>query len=891
MSRWPKPAPANRSGGFLDGRLRRQLLAVFGVAVLLLVLASVAGILLLVNRTEQDGWRGRQQEATQRVVQRVSDFLARQQNLLQILDLFGRDEVQAVADELERLLRDQPALLEVAFVSAAGRVIAHAPADGGVLANLFTIPQSQWFLVARQGRGYVGDLQLSVGNDPYLILSAPASEGGVIVSRLRMDVLNDVIGTLQFGQTGRAYLVNQQGRVIAHSDPQVVLDSTRLDRRPDLLGMVRAAGDLWAGDYLSFGGEPVVGTMMAVPGTPWVAVTELPQAEAYAASRRALWTMAVGTLLFSALLVGTISALLERQFLRPMGRLRTGVQQIGQGDLDYRIGLAPEGEIGQVAAAFDRMAARLQERERQVAAQTIDLRNSEARYRAIVEDQTELICRFLTNGAITFVNEAYCRYFGKQREDLLGQSFLPLIPEEDQQRLAATFSALNGQNPLSTIEHRVIMPDGDIRWQQWTDRAICDASGRIIEFAGVGRDITERKRAEEALQQAKEAAEAASRAKSEFLAVMSHEIRTPLNGVLGMAELLLHASLKGREQRIAHLIQQSGRALLDIVDDILDLSKIEAGRIDLQRVPVDLRDLIEETAALLAGRAHEKGLELVCDLPVQLPARMEADPVRLRQALVNLVGNAIKFTEQGEVVLRLRVRDTEAKAPCLLFEVQDTGIGIAPQAQSRIFDSFTQADGSTTRRYGGTGLGLTITRRLVELMGGEIGVDSAPGAGSRFWFTLPLQQPLARMPPLPALPAWRVLIVDDNAGSREVVRRYVAAWGLVSDEAENGPQALARLRDALRAGEPHDIAMVDEGMPEMSGLELTRQIRSDPALAGLKVLLLHSETGVVLTEAALQAGVQGFIHKPVRQAKLHKALRRLHSKVVGAGSRRAVVPD
>ena len=253
-----KSTSSNRRPGLLSGSLRRQLLAVFGVAVLTLLLASVAGILLLVSRTEQDGWRGRQQEATQRVAQTVGDFLARQQNLLQLLNIFGRDELGSVTDALEQLLRGQPALLELVYVSAAGRIIAHAPTGQGVLANLYTITQSNWFITARKGEHYVGDVQLSAADQPYLIFSAPTAQGGVVAIRLRMDVLNEVIASLQFGEAGIAYLVNQSGRVVAHSDPQVVLANTRLDHRPELLALVRAAKGIWAGEYRNFQGEPVV---------------------------------------------------------------------------------------------------------------------------------------------------------------------------------------------------------------------------------------------------------------------------------------------------------------------------------------------------------------------------------------------------------------------------------------------------------------------------------------------------------------------------------------------------------------------------------------------------------------------------------------------------------
>ncbi|HYQ91216.1 MAG TPA: ATP-binding protein, partial [Candidatus Competibacteraceae bacterium] len=723
----------------LRGNLRGQLLAVFGAALLVLLLASMLGVSYLVNRTEQAGWHGRQQEATQRAAEAISAFLEREQRVLLLLDLFGHDELVAErSEELEELLQGNPAFLEIVYLNAAGQVLAYAPKGSAVLANLFTIPQSHWFVQARQGHNYVGDVQLSGGDAAYLILAMPAAEGGVIAARLKMQVLQDVVASLHFGEAGSSYIVNQSGRIIAHSDPQVVLANTRLDEHPELLALVRAAKAGWTQEYTDLHGRPVVGTTALVPNTEWVVVTELPQAEAYAASRAAWWVLLGGTLVIGLLLSLIVSILLKRRFLQPMQRLQLGVQQIGKGDLSYRIGLETQNEIGQVAGAFDDMAARLQEREQQVATQTAALLESEKRYRAIVEDQTELICRFLPDGTITFVNEAYCRYFGKRRKELLGHSFMALIAEEDYQRAEAHIAALNRQNPVATIEHRVILPDGEIRWQHWTSRAIFDTQGQLLEFAGVGRDITDRKQTEKALQQAKEAAEAASRAKSEFLAMMSHEIRTPMNGVLGMAELLLGTSLNAQQRRFAEIIMSSGQSLLAIINDILDFSKIEAGRLELETVDFNLREIIEETAVLLAERAHSKGLELAIDIDTRLPSKLQGDPTRLRQLVLNLAGNAIKFTEQGEIIIRLRVLEKNAEEVRLHLEFKDTGIGIAPETQSRLFSAFTQADGSTSRRYGGTGLGLAICRQLVQLMGGEIGVESTLGVGSRFWFTVTL---------------------------------------------------------------------------------------------------------------------------------------------------------
>ncbi|WP_373498907.1 PAS domain S-box protein, partial [Desulfococcus sp.] len=500
----PLSVSADRPSGLLSGSLRRQLLAVFGAALMMVLAASVLGVAYLVNQTEQEGWRGRQQEAARRAAESVGAFLAREQRVLLLIDLFGRDELAAEGSrELEDLLERNPAFLEIVYLTAEGSVVAHAPKNGAVLASLFTIPQSNWFVTARQGRTSIGDVQLSAGDEAYLILALPASCGGVIAARLKMKVLQDVVAGLHFGEAGLSYLANQSGRIIAHSDPRVVLANTRIDDRPELFALVRAARETWAGEYLDLHGRPVVGTTVPVPGTPWVVVTEVPQAEAYAASRKAWWVLLCGTLVIGLLLSLGVSALLTRRFLRPMRRLQTGVQHISRGDLNHRIGLAPHSEIGQVAAAFDDMAARLQDRERQVACQTDALLESEARYRAIVEDQTELICRFLPDGIITFVNEAYCRYFGKLREELIGYNFMPLIHEEDQREAEAHIAALSRENPVADIEHRVILTDGGIRWQHWTDRAIFDEAHRVREFAGVGRDITDRKRAEEALLEAK----------------------------------------------------------------------------------------------------------------------------------------------------------------------------------------------------------------------------------------------------------------------------------------------------------------------------------------------------------------------------------------------------
>ncbi len=525
-----------------------------------------------------------------------------------------------------------------------------------------------------------------------------------------------------------------------------------------------------------------------------------------------------------------------------------------------------------------------------------ELRESEENYRRLLEQSNEGILTLDVSGNITFVNLAMSRMLGYSFEEMLCMSFLEFMDAHNSNMVRDKI--LRREQGLSDrYDLDLIRKDGQMIFITLSASPMRDKNAAFVGSFCVVTDITGRRKAYESLRQAKEETEAANRrlhqsiehakqlaieaecantAKSLFLANMSHEIRTPMNGVLGMTELLLGTNLDEKQGRLAQTVLDSGRALMRVLNDILDYSKIESGKLEIESIDFELRKPVEEVMRLFAENAYKKGLELVYLLDDDVPIALRGDPWRLRQILTNLVGNAVKFTECGEVFLHVSVLEKEEHHGRLCFKIRDTGIGISQETHEHIFKAFSQADGTTTRRYGGTGLGLPISKQLVEMMGGEIALESERDSGSTFSFTLPLK--IGALPLEPAmvhhddLRDLSVLIVDDNAISRKVLHRHILSLDMRGECAGNAQDALEMLRKASAMGTPCQLAILDMRMPGMDGLELAGAINTDSEIATLPIIMLTSPGDNCHSEALRQDHISAYLTKPVLQSELRKCI-------------------
>ncbi len=498
------------------------------------------------------------------------------------------------------------------------------------------------------------------------------------------------------------------------------------------------------------------------------------------------------------------------------------------------------------------------------------------KYQDLFENANDIIFTTDLEGKLTSINRAAEELTSYSRTEAFGADLSQYIAEEYRQPIQQMFQRKLQDGAPTTDYMEIITRNGRKVPLEVCSRLICE-DGNPVGLQGIARDITARKQAELETQRAREAAEAANRAKGEFLANMSHEIRTPLNGILGMAELALNTELSEEQREYLTMLRASGETLLTVINDILDFSKMEACRLDLNPIDFELRDALGDTLKTLSLRAHQKGLELALHMAPDVPYWLQGDPTRLRQIVVNLVSNAIKFTDHGEVVLQVRMESQTEKEIVLRFTVTDTGIGIPADKQQMIFAPFTQADNSATRRYGGTGLGLTISFQLVELMGGRLSVESQEGKGSTFHFIAHFCPSMSKghaVAPFETanLRGLAALVVDDNATNRRIVEEMLVVWGMRPAMADGGWTGLAAMERATAAGKPFPLVLIDACMPDMDGFTLAERIKQNPTLAGTTIMMLTSAGRRGDAARCRELGIAAYLHKPIKERDLLQAI-------------------
>ena len=616
------------------------------------------------------------------------------------------------------------------------------------------------------------------------------------------------------------------------------------------------------------------------------------------------WTI-LGVILLSFVSVYFSAARLQRLISDPILDLARTAFAVSSGkDYSLRAKKRNDDEIGFLFDRFNEMLGQIQERdialqqareslELRVHERTLDLKKEIVQKTAAQEklqrslreledlkfalDQHAIVARTDERGIITFANDKFCSVSQFSREELLGQDHRIVNSKyHSKEFFAGLWKAIKaGEVWKGEIKNRA--KDGSFYWVDSTIVPFRDGLGKPKQFIVIRMDITGLKRIEEELRAAKDAAEGASRAKSEFLANMSHEIRTPMNGIIGMTELALDTQLTIEQREYLNMVKTSAASLLTLINDILDFSKIEAGKLDLDVADFSLRQSIGETLKALGFRAHQKGLELAWRVAPDVPDYLAGDASRVRQVLVNLVGNAVKFTEEGEVVVEIERDPQSSEAMVVLhFCVRDTGIGIAREKQDMVFGAFTQADSSTTRKYGGTGLGLAITRRLVDLMGGKLWLESQPGAGSAFHFTIRFErgsaQPATDYPDPKILSHASILVVDDNETNRIILVEMLGRWGMQIVTAKDAREALEILARAGNRGSRVDAVISDLQMPNMDGFEFVENIRKSAQFGQIPVLLLSSSVQQCEHERCRRLGISAYLAKPIQPSELFDAI-------------------
>ena len=891
----------------------------------LLLLGGLLGFYSLYqeNRLSQ---LGLQHEKAEAAAARIGDALLAVEQKISVTapPMPGVPALEQRSFEIQ-LLRHSPAINEVVLFDAKGAEVLRVnrqTADSVRIAS--DLSSVEFFRQTITGRPYRSPIYFRDGAPLMIVaLAVGPEEAGITVAEINLEFLLSSIAGIKVGDAGYAYAVDAAGRLIAHPDRALVLKNTQLSALPQVPVILKdSAQGQTAALAHNFDGDPVLAAFATIPQLGGFVFVEQPLAQSYWPLRGYVIKMALMVVL-GTLFALLFSVVLTRRVRGSIRALQDGTTLIGRGALDQRITLRSGDAFEALAQGFNRMAEQLQESyatlERTVAERTSELSaslaqaqkqqaqilESEKRHHLLVDMASEGIV-VAQGPCLKFVNPMMIEMIGYSEAEMTSLPFVEFIHPDDRKMMISNYlKRLRGEAIGNRYSIKMLTKDGDVKW--------VEVSGAKIEWEGqpatlnLITDITERKQAEAELQRhrdhlaslveerttalsiAKEAAETANRAKSTFLTNMSHELRTPMNGIMGMTALALRRATDPKQADQLAKVTQASTHLLEIINDILDLSKIEAERLSLEYISFKLGSVLENMNSLLSHKAAEKGLNLSIEIAPDLADRpLQGDPLRLGQILINLVGNALKFTQWGLVAVQVRLVEDHSSGLLLRFEVQDSGIGISAEDQKKLFTAFEQADTSTTRKYGGTGLGLAISKRLAQMMGGKIGVESQEGAGSVFWFTArfgksrpvadsALEQKATALSAEEQLKtryaAALSLLVEDDPVNQEVSRGLLEEAGLKVDLAEDGEQALE-----MAGSTDYELILMDMQMPKMNGIEATQAIRQLAGRQHTPILAMTANAFADDRQRCFMAGMNDFITKPADPELLFETLLKWLSK-------------
>ncbi len=883
--------------------IKVTLAITFFVLSLIVLIIAISLETFFNLRTQQKSIAYQQRVVAQNAANTVKAFLQEKFKVLEATAKFGN--MIATKEEqkltLDKLLGIEPIFRGAVLLDTLKQEIVKVSR----LSSAWSIQLSEQitneiFLKVNQGKTYNSSVYIDkLTNEPMIIMAVPVMNvfgdlKGILVAEVNLKFMWELVGGLKIGNNGLAYVVDREGNLLAFSDISRVLKGEKLIHVKKVAEFVNGDSKFIKGSITISKGirnTDVVANYVPLGMPDWAVVIEMSVSEVYSEISRMLM-LAGGVILLSVILAIGAGFYLSKKITTPIIKLRDAAIKIGEGNLDTQIIVKTKDEIGELADSFNKMTLKLKKSnealeeysntlEQEVEKRTKDFKMSEQRFKDIAFSSADWIWETDEKRKYTYCSQKVQEILGYTKEELIGKTIFDFISPKETKRVLDIFEASSvNRAPVKDLEYRALTKTGEEIYLTTSGLPIFDEQGYFKGFRGIGKDISEHKQAEE-LRIEKEAAEAANYAKSEFLSHMSHEIRTPMNAIIGFSELLATTVTSEKQQSQVDSILSSGKNLLKIINDILDLSKIEAGKLKTQLAPTNIHDIIKDVNTIFNSKIKEKGLSFFIEETGDIPTLLMLDEVRVRQVLFNLIGNAVKFTDKGSIQLLLdkKLKNKNVDKIDLLITISDTGIGIPAGQHKLIFEAFKQQLGQSIKKYGGTGLGLTITKRLVEMMGGSIKLSSTLGKGSIFKITfsnievckqkISNKSKIAFDPKSIVFEKAKILICDDVKINRKLIRNVLEYSPFTFFEAEDGEEAIK-----IAMQYHHDLIFMDLIMPEMNGYEAAQKIKNQEVTKTIPIIALTASFLKTNVMKSYESIFSDYLFKPLNLADLHESLKK-----------------